>query len=520
MKKLNLICAAIAIVASGVASAGTLTSATTGGTRFAQEIFGGTTDDTTTVTPDAVTYSVATTNGIVVNASGTLYLTLKLTNGKFSAAPAASTISGTMIGTTPSTNLGGTVGAGTLSSDKTTVVYPITFPSTGTTTIGVGATLVYTAAATDINSVKGALGVAGGTVSLTAGLSSLAASATPGATVPADVDGPNAVTAPIAQSVNGITTAVSVDSTLTSKIDVSATSPNTQYTGGNSATTGGFTSTAVAPLGRVKVTVPSTAARTATNTALTLAAYTATGAKIDITVTPNAGSSFPSYTGTTVPAAPIARVFAVAGTDCTGTAVATSAALTGTAATSAVTLTIPQASFAAGQDFTVCQGTANGGAISPITPTITAVSTPATALTNYTTDTSGATTGYALTYNGAVVTTVGYWPAALSQFGYTTFTRVINTGTSATSIQAALVNQTTGSVGTAVTLPLPTGYGTTLAPGASVTWTNAAVESVLGAVARDDRPTLRISGQTSSLKVQQFVQSPNGTFNEVSGSQQ
>jgi hypothetical protein len=521
MKKLNLICAAIALVA-GVANAGTLTSATPGGTRFAVEAWGSATDATTAIRPEAATYSVSTTNGIVVNNGGALYYTIKLANAKFNAAPATSLITGTI-----QTLAGGAaqVTLSDFSADKSTVVYKVTFNANQN--IGVGATLIYTPAVGDIVNAKGALSTAGGTVSLTSGLSALAGSATAGSSVPADVDGP-AASANIAQSVNGLTLSLSTAS-LTSKIDVGASPANTAYINGSSTTTG--------QLGRLKVAIPTDdngnalPARNLINSAdYDIATYAGgTGGTLAVTLTPNSGGAFASVATGGAASGVQGRVYVVGSTtNCAGTALADSGVLTPATAAQPVTLNLAGSAFpAAGADgsvsFVLCQGTsrtaASGAAsITPVTPTVAATLNPTTALGANAKSVSG--TGYALTYNGATVDTVGYFPASLSIYGYTTLTRVINTGVTATEIRGAFINQATGVAGSSQALPLPANYGATLAPGASVTWTNAQLESALGSPAAADRPRLRITGQTSSLKVQQFVQNANGTFTEVGGSQQ
>lgn len=515
MKKLNLICASIAVLFAGAANAGTLTSATSGGTRFAQEIFGTSTNASTTVTPGAVTYTIGTTNGIVVNAGGVLYLTIRLQGGAFqnaggtATAPAAATITGSALNVGGNGN--GVVGAGTVSTDGTTVVYPITY--TNAATLGVGATFVYTPVSGNIRNVRSTLATAGGQVTATVGLSALTASGTPvSGTVPADVDGP-AGTAAIAQSVNGFTAAVTAGTNLTTRIDVTganASTPGTVFTAVASQSTA-----TSAPLGLVTFSVPTTAAVLADGTTtLTLTNYRAGDASASIAVTPSSGT-FPVGT-TTNPT----QLRLVAGTDCTGATLGTAVNITAANAGGPITLTLPQAAFAANASVGVClnvPAAPNGVQIAQVTPSITVTATPDSALTGLAQDT-GTGTGYALLFNGALVTTPGYFPAAISQFGYGTFIRVVNTGATASAIQGAFVAQNTGTVGSSVVLPLPANYGTTLAPGASITWTGAQVESVLGAPGVNDRPRLQISGTTSNLRVQQFIQSADGTFTEISGS--
>jgi hypothetical protein len=513
MKKLNLICAAAAVLFAGAANAGNLTSATSGGTRFATEIFGTGTDATTTVRPGVVTYSVATTNGIVVNAGGKLYLTIKLTGGEFrdgagvATAPAAGTIGGSALDVGGAGN--GAVSAPTVSADGTTVAYTITY--TNAATLGVGATLTYTPATGDIRNVKSTLSTAGGQVSATAGLSALGSSATAAnGVVPADVDGP-AGTAPIAQAVTGFTAAVAANpAAWTTRIDVTGANPGTVFTA-----VPNVSSTTTAPLAQVTFTTPTTPAVQADgSTALSYAAFTAAGASATVAVTPVSGSFAVNATTPT-------SLKLVAGSDCTGATLGSTVNITAANASGPITLTLAQADFTALAGAThpvsVCYTTPGGLQLPQVAAGVTVTANPATALTNYASRT-GTGTGYQLNFNGALVTTPGYFPAAISQFGYRTYVRVVNTGTTATAINAAFVTQNTGGVGAALALPLPANYGATLAPGASVTWTGAQVESVLGAPGVNDRPRLQISGTTSTLRVQHFIETSSGVFTEVTGS--
>ena len=142
------------------ANAGTLTPAVAGGTVFAAEAFQGATatDANTAITPGAVTYAVATTGGIVVNAGGSIYYYVRLSNGKFATAPQATAVTGSV-----RTLLGGSVTVVGISADKTTALVKLTNTTTSTVNIGVGGTIIHTPATGAIDTVKTALATAGGT---------------------------------------------------------------------------------------------------------------------------------------------------------------------------------------------------------------------------------------------------------------------------------------------------------------------------------------------------------------------
>jgi len=514
MKKSNVILqAAVAsalLVMVGSASAGTLSTAVAGGTKFATEDFGATTTAATAIVPGAVTYTIGTTNGIVINAGGKIYLTIRLANGTFAAAPAVGTITGTTLAVGGAGN--GVVGAGVLSSDSTTVMYPVTF--TAAATLGVGSTLVYTPAAGNITGVNTALATTGNAVTAAASLSAItpvvvAPSTTTapntGTAQAADIDGPIA-TAPIAVSSLAINAAVSAltgaNPVAGSKvqIDLTATPVSSKYV--TTSSTGTTAAATVAALGSVTLTDATTVAyqidgATAYNTAAGLAAA---GALV-IDVTPDAGKSFPVGS----------QVFLDVTSAACGAPLGTtgiSAALTATTAAAKVTLTVPAVNEAASAaPYWVCVNSPSAGNVAaPITPTITATLTSAIATSKTTTVTG---TGYALGYNGSQYDVRNYVPAAAT--GYNTFVRVINTGSVSAAVSVALINDA-GTVGTSGVLG-------TLAGGASTNFSPAQIEAVTGAVASTSRPRLRVTAPTNGLNVQTFLAQPNGTISDMTGAQ-
>jgi hypothetical protein len=103
-----------------------------------------------------------------------------------------------------------------------------------------------------------------------------------------------------------------------------------------------------------------------------------------------------------------------------------------------------------------------------------------------------------------------YIPAANAAGGYASFIRVINTGTTATPVTVAVVNGTTGVVGTSgqLTASLPAG--------AAVTFTAQQVETALGVPhAASDRHRIRVTASASTLDVQSFMSNPGGVITET-----
>lgn len=122
--------------------------------------------------------------------------------------------------------------------------------------------------------------------------------------------------------------------------------------------------------------------------------------------------------------------------------------------------------------------------------------------------TTAATSLYNLINNGATVDVRSYVPAAA--VGYTSYIRIINTGSVAAPVSASVINQTTGVVGTsAVIIP-------SLAAGASTTLTSSQLETAIGAIAATDRPRIRITAP-GVLSVQSYMLNPGGSFTILHG---
>ena len=510
MKKRNLVLqsaiAAALVVMYGVASAGTLTTAVVGGTLFAAENFGATTTSTTDILPGTVTYTVASTNGIVISASGTIYYTIRLAGGKFKAVPLAGSITGSVLAVGGSGN--GSVGTAVLSSDSTTVMFPITFSSAAT--LGVGSTLVYTpaaiGAATSIVGVNVTLATAGGAVSANGSLSAI----NPVVTSPSSTTSPNTGTAQASDVDGAVTTAVMAVSAnaiiptssslvgYTGKIDLTAIPAASNYA--LAATPG---TAVVVKLGSVTFTDKASPTPTllagASTVYNTSAANTSTSTTI--LVTPGTGQAFPIGSVLSV---------SVAGDQC-ATRVGASSALTATTSILPVTLTVPATT--SGTAIEVCMtAPSTGNVATPLTATLVgSLSGAAIAATTKPSTVTGL--GYALDYNGARYDIRSYIPA--STVGYTSFVRVINTGTVTAAVSGQWLYENGTVSSTAVLIA-------SQVAGASSTLSSTQIETALGAPTAigSNRPRLRLTAQTNGLQVQSFfLTNANGNFSDVTGAQ-
>ena len=481
MKKLNLICASIAVLCATTAGAGTLTTA---GTVFATENFGATFPATgagSFVRPGAVTYSLSTITA--VNAGATVYFTVRLSGAKFAAAPAANTFS--FAGQAAGTD----IGARTLSADGTTVQVAVT--PAASVNIGLGA-FSYTPGASDINSVGTTLATAGGKVDVTVGLTTIAAAnaaALDSSNALTTVDAP-LPTSTLASSASAITGTVSTLPTGGTgvKIDLTATPAGGDFTAGN----GGQ-----AILGTVKFADKSgTQNVVAGNADYNLAA--ANGG-FTVTVTPGTGQSFPIgtvlslHTGLTCGAA-------VANTTGTGTT-----ADTANTASTAKTLTTTTV-VTTGTEYSVCLSDPTGtNTATPITTSIAAQTVPAAA-TDAAVSASG--TGYALDYNGSTVEVTSYWPGALDQYSYKGYLKITNTGSVSAAVTGQHRDDAGALVGTAKVLAIPGKLANgVLAAGQSVLLSTKEIDTLLGAnPSGAQQGRIRLTAPTNGLRVQSLLQ--------------
>jgi len=122
-----------------------------------------------------------------------------------------------------------------------------------------------------------------------------------------------------------------------------------------------------------------------------------------------------------------------------------------------------------------------------------------------------AATLYAVRFNGQQIDVRNYVPVALT--GWTTFLRIVNTGSIAAAVSGAFINETTGVVGTAGVLI------SSLPAGASRTLDSTQIEAVLGAQTATARPRIRITAPTNSMEVQTYVFTPAGQFSIIHGTE-
>ena len=487
MKKLNLICASIAVLCATAASAGTLTTAVPNGTIFATENFGGSTSAATdAIVPGAITYSM--TNITAVNSGATVYFTVRLTGGKFNAAPgfAAFSFAGLSCGNGFGAAAAGVPGCTVaLSTDKTTLLVAVR--TAESYTLGLGA-FTYTPAAGNINSVNTSLAAAEGTVSATIGLTTSAPAAYEFADAQGTVDSPLA-TAVIAKAKVAITGAVEATSSVV-KIDLTAAGgAGTAFT----AEAGGK-----APLGDVRFkNVSGTQNVRAGNADYTLANNNG-GANtgVVVTVTPGAGEKFPEGSTFVLNT----NVNCGGGTDLATTVAPAGAVTVANAATArTLTTTVPVVDDT---PVFVCLGApAAGKTATPLTVTLSATVTP-----NTTTDliASVTGTGYALGYNGSSVDVLTYWPGKLDAFNYKGYLRITNTGSVPANVSLAHVGVDDGVIGT------PKVIIASLLPGQSKLMSTKAIDDIVGPNPSNlESGRARVTAPTNGLRVQSLLQTNN-----------
>jgi hypothetical protein len=529
MKKRNLVLhtaiAGALVSMFGAASAGTLTAANT---VFATEIFGPSFAAATGITPGAISTTISTTNGIVINAGGKIYHSARLTNGLFVNVAGVGALTGTALAVGGVGN--GVVGAAVLSTDRTTATFPITY--TNAATLGVGSTLVITPGALGVNGVNTSMATAGATITAVTSLSAVAPvitapslTTTPntGTALAGDIDNGVTASANVATSTSAVVFAVTPSSSFplgyslgagtgagqaglleTAKIDLTATSPGSRFTQPG-ATLSNANSATVLNLGAV--IMGNTAA--AQNKADGATPYLINGS---VTVDTLGGTVVGAFKATstmnmttdaacTTAVATAPNGVFTSGTTFTftGTTVPGIAAIEGASAPSFICLTTPSTT----------------GSITVSAPTATFSVTAANHVLN--TDSGNTATGtlYSMTQNGSTRDVRSYIPVAVS--GYTSFVRVINTGGVAATVTGQWLYED-GTTSTAATLITPA-----LAVNGSTTLTSTQVEAALGAPTAtigSNRPRLRLTANTNGLQAQSFfLTNANGNFSDVTGAQ-
>lgn len=535
MKKSNVILqtaiASALFVMAGSASAGNLTAA---GTTFATEVFGPTFTATTGIMPGAITDTLTTTSGIVINAGGVVYYSLRLTNGTFRVAPLAAQLTGTALAVGGAGN--GVVGAPVMSTDRTTVTFPITY--TLAATLGVGSTLIYTPITTAVDGVNATMAVAGTNITATAALSSV----TPAIVAPSLTTAPNTGTPQAADLDGGLTAAATVATSATANVAVVTASSSFPLgyalaagtsvgqagvletakidltaTGSTSGPGARFTLPGAGFSSANSITVLNLGAAVMGNTAgAQVKADGTTAYLISNAVTAN------TFSGTVVGAFKAGSTMALTTDAACASSVATAPAGVLNAANTTFTFTnstvpgIASIEGASAPSFICLTTPATTGAITTSTPVATFTATPANP-----TDKAISMTGtlYAMTTNGQTVDVRSYIPAVT--VGYQSFVRMINGGAVAATVTGQWLYED-GTVSVAAPLTTLANGGASLAIGGSRTLTSAQVEAALGAptVIGNNRPRLRLTAPTNVLQAQSFfLTTANGNFSDVTGAQ-
>lgn len=505
MKKLNLICASIAMLATGVANAG---SAVSTATKIAVENFGGAaaSQDALAVLGAPISYSMSSITA--VNSGSTVYFTVRLTGGKAAATITnmASVGNFTFAGQGCSTNA---VAANpgcvvTTSTDRSTIKVAVT--TAASYTLGLGA-FTWTPATTDINAANTALSTVGGKVTASIGLVTLNPTAIESADTQATIDAPLA-TGDLAVAARTITGAVAASS-YAGKIDLTATPAASNYTTAGYAVLGQYTFTnAAAGTGKIR--------DGSADYRLVAGSAGADNSGATVTVTPGTGQAFPIGSVVKLSASATCATTLAGGS-------ASSAAITAPTSTTAKTLTTTDA-VVTGTPYYVCvSAPSTGNTAAPIQATIAA--TVNAASTNDSIQASSGL-GYSLGYNGSIVDVQTYWPGALDPFAYKGYLRITNTGSVAAAISAQHYTTAGALTGTATVLAiagkLPTG---TLAAGQSVLLSTKQIDDLIGANPSNlESGRIRITAPTDGLRVQSLLQtgsdSPIEFNNKVSGGNQ
>lgn len=473
MKKLNLICASIALAfGAAAATAGTLSTAVVGGTVFATENFGGSTSAATdSVTPGAVTYSMSTITA--VNAGATVYFTVRLVGGKFvGAGPALTSFS--FAGQAG----GSDIASVTLSTDKSTALVRVV--SAASVNLGLGA-FSYTPAAAEIDSVNSTLAAAGGVVTVSVGLTTVAPTAYEATDALATVDGPvpAATMVTAAKAVNGVISA----SATTTKIDLTASPAGSAFTAAR-ATLGKIVFTNVANTQNIRAG--------AADYTLLAGSGGAVNTGVSVVVTPGASQAFPIGSTLVLNSAENCLV----GTDLATTGTGT-VAFTGVTALTAKTIATTVPVVTAAPVYVCMLPPSATNTASPLTATLAATVAPASTKDLIATA-SG--TGYALDYNGSVVEVTSYWPGALDAYSYKGYLKITNTGTVTAQVKGQHRNMSGALVGTATPL-------ITLAAGESTLMSSVAIDALLGAnPSHLTQGRIRITAPTDGLRVQSLLQ--------------
>ena len=507
MKKRNLILAAAVAMAFAASAANAATAVSTTAVKYAAEQFSGTTPYAAVIAP---TINIVSSTSIP--AGSTVTVALELTGATWGVAP---------VGHATNTPGAGVVSTAALGGVDTTAMVTIGSTLTGSTAAAAGNTsCTATATANNSNVVRlsmtttAAIGIGGTIATITTptinacGLSSTSATVTGTATIyvgsptftvgsalptTGTLEAGSAATS-IGTSAAGVTVVGAAGTA--GKIDLTATPVASAFTGAFSVTE--------VDLGTVTATDGTAKLVTAGNAAYNIAAKGTT----TMVTTVAAPAGFFAALRTT-------GVIALKAGTCGGATLSTSATFgTNALAAAATSVSIPAATPVSATVYHVCMtipaSSTSSVALVPGTPTVAATLGGTAAQDSA--DTLAATNLWALAYNGSQVDVTNYVPAGVGA-GWQQYLRVVNTGSVAATISAAVIDETTGVAGTSAAVI------SNMAPGAAMTLTAQDIEAAVGTITPTARPRIRVTGPTNGLTVQNMLFTPNGGFTNNSSSQ-
>ena len=514
MKKRNLVLhTAIAAAMLSLLGSAQATTVTATAPVFAKELLLGTSPAATALTMPTITVVA----NAAVPANSILFVYVKLNGASVSTMP---TVTGTAATIVSQGDGSGPAGAGSglllidsRSAGSTTatanpaavgagVDYVVFQIQNNATAIGIGGTL---ATITGL-AVNNAVALLTAPITATASVGIGAPTSRFGA-LPTTASNFDATSTPVnvATNAQGITL-TSVASTNAGKIDLAATPAATAFDAS-------AISTNTISLGAITATDGS--AVQANGVAYTAATQVTGGNKLSAVITAPAGFFAPL--GTTgqlwlqSPACTTAGATGAAGTALTGSPSTVFATAALAAAATSVTLTAT-ALPPSGAAINVCMGVTKTIAITEAAPT--SIATLIHAATTVDSSETSTTSLYSVLRNGAMYDVRSYVPKSV--VGYTSFIRMINTGSIAGAVVSGqFINADGSSVGTSFPL-------TTLAAGGSITMSSTDIEAIMGAPVGGvtARPRLRLTAPTNGLSVQsQLSNNASGVFTDFNGAQ-
>lgn len=495
--------ASAALAVMGVASAGTVTTATR---NVAQEAFGTAVIATTAVAASGVTYTFATPGGIVINPGGTIYVSFTATGGTLGQT------AGLSLFVPNNTGANSQLNTSTVALTAGKVIVTLTNSGTANAVLGVGASLSVGTAAAAVNQATN-VAAGTGTLVVTNALSlgsgtkvTFSGQAGTGATGTAELEAASAA-ADLVTSSMAVTAAAVASSSFatpeTKKINLTSTP-----TAGTNLIDAVSAISSVSTLGSITFTDGTVANQLVLTAAAEVPVNTASTTAFDGTTSYDLSLVSGAFTAGTV--------FSLASTANCGTAVASTQTNTPvstlvTAATTAVNLsTVIGARPVTAVPVYLCATYPTTAAITPARLTVSGKLGKFS--TAYLDKTVAATPLYNLATNGKVVDVRSYVP--LSVTGYTSFIRIINSGAVAAQVTSQFINAD-GTLG--ASFPL-----VSLAAAASITMSSTDIQAIMGAPVGGStaRPRLRLSAPTNDLQVQsQLSNNATGVFTDFNGAQ-